>query len=80
MSTESSTQKLLKGKLTDENRYGEAGPLPHRSKRFYYNGKEWFFQARKNQRHGPYASFKEAEKALVLYLKRCGIVRYVPDT
>ena len=59
------------------NRTGETGPVPRRTRRFYNNGKEWFFITRDSKHHGPYHHFTEAEAALKLYLRRCGIVRYV---
>lgn len=57
------------------NRRGEQGPVPPRRRRIYNRGNQWFFITRKGQHHGPYAHFTEAEAALKLYLRRCGIVR-----
>lgn len=58
------------------NRRGETGPVPRRTRRFYTKGKEWFFVTRDGKHHGPYQHFTEAEAALKLYLRRCGIVRF----
>ncbi len=56
-------------------RRGEAGPIPPRKRRFYTKNNEWFFVTRDGQHHGPYAHYTDAEAALKLYLRRCGIVR-----
>jgi len=63
--------------ISDKNtpRAGESGPVPPRTRRFYNNGNEWFFITRNGKHHGPYKHFTEAEAALKLYLRRCGIVR-----
>jgi len=58
-----------------QKRYGEHELIPPRTRRFYSNGSEWFFITRSGKHHGPYAHFTEAETALKLYLRRCGIVR-----
>ncbi|MCG6887164.1 MAG: DUF6316 family protein [Proteobacteria bacterium] len=57
------------------NRRGEFGAIPLRSRRIYNRGNEWFFVTRNRQRHGPFQHLTEAEAALKLYLRRCGIVR-----
>jgi hypothetical protein len=57
------------------NRRGESGAVPPRSRRIYNRGREWFFVTRIGQRHGPFRHFTEAEAALKLYLRRCGIVK-----
>jgi hypothetical protein len=57
-------------------RRGEQGAIPPRSRRYYNNGKEWFFITRDGKHHGPYQHFTEAEAALKLYLRRCGIVKF----
>lgn len=59
------------------HRNGEFGVIPQRRRRFYNNGKHWFFITRDGKHHGPYQHFREAEADLKLYLRRCGIVRYV---
>ena len=65
------------------NRSGETGSVPHRTRRFYNNGKEWFFITRDGNHHGGVdcnefgSRITEAEAALKLYLRRCGIVRYI---
>lgn len=57
------------------NRRGEIGPVPPRRRRIYNSGNDWFFISRNGQRHGPFKHFTEAEAALKLYLRRCGIVK-----
>lgn len=61
---------------TSPHHNGETGLIPPRSRRFYFNGQQWFFHTRERITVGPYETFREAEQALKLYLRRCGIVRY----
>lgn len=61
---------------TGPHRNGENGTIPPRGRRFYFNGNSWFFHTRERITFGPYASFREAEENLKLYLRRCGVVRY----
>ena len=68
MVTTNYSQTFLKGILTNDNRFGETGPIPFRSKRFYFNGKEWFFRSRHGERHGPFMTYKEADEALKRFL------------
>ncbi|MDR9436144.1 MAG: DUF6316 family protein [Thiohalophilus sp.] len=58
------------------HRNRENGLIPPRSRRFYFNGQQWFFHTRERITFGPYATFREVEQALKIYLRRCGIVRY----
>ncbi len=56
-------------------RRGETGPIPPRKRRFYTKNNEWFFVTREGRHLGPYPHYTDAEAALKLYLRRCGIVR-----
>lgn len=60
-----------------QHRNGENDSIPPRTRRFYNNGSEWFFITRNGAHHGPYTHFTDAEAALRLYLRRCGIVHAV---
>jgi len=69
-----------KKKYSGPNRYRESGLVPPRSRRIYYNGGKWFFKTRERITIVPYDSFHDAEQALKLYLRRCGIVRYQSES
>jgi hypothetical protein len=69
-----------KGEYSGPNRHGESGLVPPRSRCFYFNGGKWFFKTREQITMAPYNSFREAEQALKLYLRRCGIVRYQSES
>ena len=58
------------------SRNRESGSVPPRSRRFYFNGRHWFFRTRERITFGPYDTFGEAEQNLKLYLRRSGIVHY----
>ena len=68
----------MRGLTTQQqaHRNGEFGSVPHRTRRFYNKGKNWFYVTRDGKHHGPYQLFIDAEADLKLYLSRCGIVRY----
>lgn len=61
---------------TRVNRVGESGDVPPRRTRFYMRDDQWFYQTRHGQEHGPYKTLIEAKRALSLYLRRSGIVRF----
>jgi len=56
-------------------RSGESCMIPNRKRRFFNLGKDWYFVTRSGKRHGPFPHLTDAEGALKLYLRRCGIVR-----
>jgi len=56
-------------------RRGESGAIPPRRRRYYLKDRQWYFMTRDGRHHGPYRHLTDAEAALKLYLRRCGIVR-----
>lgn len=58
-----------------QNRYGESGSPPTRTKRIYCENNEWYFHTREYGTYGPYSSFLQAREELSLYLRRLGIVK-----
>lgn len=58
------------------HRNGETGLILPRSRRFYFNGQQWFFHTRERITFGPYGTCHKAEQVLYIYLRRCGILRY----
>ena len=55
----------------EQNRRGEAGPVPFRTNRTYVVGDKWYFSCREGDK-GPYGSMEEMEGELVRYLYRIG--------
>lgn len=51
-------------------RAGEVSKAWFRSDRFYHTPDGWWFQTRENTEEGPFASHKDAENELCLYIRQ----------
>ena len=51
------------------NRFGEFGPIPHRTDRIYCSNGDWYFVIRRGIDQGPYDTREQAEAALKLYVQ-----------
>ncbi|MDH5600206.1 MAG: DUF6316 family protein [Gammaproteobacteria bacterium] len=51
-----------------ENRTGESGLLPFRTRRVFNLGNEWFFAVRDEKDYGPFENQQQAENELARFL------------
>ncbi|EMP53907.1 DUF6316 family protein [Marinobacter koreensis] len=62
--------------MDTHRRYGEEGPIPFRSSRFFCVGSKWYFTTREGFDSGPFDSKARAEVGLKRFLH---VVRLLPE-
>ena len=57
-------------------RQGENTNIPNRSKRYFTDNADWYFNTREDKPQGPFKNLGEAKEGLKIYLRRCGIIHF----